>query len=218
MRTNVDSQLQVVYIRIQKMGLLDRDMVNKLEIEALEVRSGLPEPLRILLETYPREAWEADPGFSALIRFWLDRHLMFRRLLDVLQTEAEAALDKNMDAQTYASHLSRYGSMFVGELHGHHSIEDQHYFPQIKGLEKRVEHGFDILDADHHALDAHINGFAASANAVLEAVQTDKALIDPVGQMRDGLGDMARFLDRHLTDEEELVVPILLKHGSAGWS
>ncbi len=208
----------MVYIRIQKMEPFGRDMVNKQEIDALETRSGLPEPLRVLLETYPREAWEADPAFSGLIRFWLDRHLMFRRLLEVMQTEAEAALDKNMDAQTYGMHLSRYGSMFVGELHGHHSIEDQHYFPQIKGLEKRVERGFDILDADHHALDGHINGFAASANAVLAAVQSGTVLIDPVGQMHDGLAEMTRFLDRHLTDEEELVVPILLKHGSAGWS
>ena len=193
-------------------------MVNKAENYALELRTGLPEPLRVLLETYPREAWQADPGFSELIRFWLDRHLMFRRLLGAMQTETEAVLDKKMDARSYGAHLSRYGSMFVGELHGHHSIEDQYYFPKIQGLEQRVTRGFEILDADHHALDGHINEFAGSANAVLEAIHAGKPATDPAGALRDGLSDMSRFLDRHLTDEEELVVPILLKHGSGNWT
>lgn len=193
-------------------------MVNNPKTEALETRTSLPEPLRVLLETYPREAWSADPAFSELIRFWIDRHQMFRKLLQIMQSETESVLDNDMDAQTFAAHLSRYGSMFVGELHGHHSIEDHHYFPKIKGLEARIAHGFDILDRDHHALDGHLSSFAETANGLITAVAEGQSVNDAAGTLRDGLSDMERFLNRHLTDEEELVVPVLLKHGSGTWT
>ena len=48
---------------------------------ALADRKKLPDALRVLLEDYPRDGWELDPGFDGLVRFWLDRHLMFRRLM-----------------------------------------------------------------------------------------------------------------------------------------
>ena len=47
---------------------------------ALGVRAGLPDALRVLLADYPREGWESHPHFTGLVRFWLDRHLMFRPL------------------------------------------------------------------------------------------------------------------------------------------
>jgi len=183
---------------------------------ALERREGLPDALRVLLQDYPREAWEADPNFSALIRFWLDRHLMFRRLLGMMQDETEKSLDRAMEPRTYAAHLSRYGSMFAGELHGHHAIEDAHYFPHLKSLDTRLERGFDILDRDHHDIDAHLAGFADDANAVLRAVGAAGDPVDSIATLRARLADTQRFLDRHLTDEEELVVPVLLKFAPAG--
>lgn len=183
---------------------------------ALERRAGLPDALRVLLEDYPRAAWEADPGFSGLIRFWLDRHLMFRRLTGVMRGEAEAAIDGTMEAGLFAGHLSRYGSMFAGELHGHHMIEDAHYFPHLKGLDRRLGRGFEILDRDHHAIDGHLEAFAESANAVLRAAAAGEAQRDALGAFHGGLTRLEGFLDRHLTDEEDLVVPVLLKHAPAG--
>ena len=183
---------------------------------ALEERSGLPDALRVLLESYPREAWEADPNFSGLIRFWLDRHLMFRRLTATMASEAERALDGDLAPEVFAAHLSRYGSMFAGELHGHHMIEDAHYFPHLKGLDPRLVRGFDILDRDHHAIDAHLQTFADDANAALRAVAARTGHKDATAAFRSGLARLDGFLDRHLTDEEELVVPVLLKHAPAG--
>lgn len=183
---------------------------------ALETRTGLPEALRVLLEDYPRAAWVADPGFSDLIRFWLDRHLMFRRLLEVLASEAENTLDGGIEARIYAAHLSRYGSMLSRELHAHHTVEDQHYFPQLKILDDRIGRGFDILDNDHQAIDGHLADFADEANAVLRAVGEGSAHRDAVAVFRKGVIRLGGFLDRHLTDEEELVVPVLLKYAPAG--
>ena len=83
---------------------------------ALAERDRLPDALRVLLAEYPRDTWEADPGFDGLIRFWLDRHLMFRRLMTELRSGTEALMDRKMDDQRYVALTSRYGGMFVNGL------------------------------------------------------------------------------------------------------
>ena len=186
------------------------------ETERLDTREGLPEALRVLLEDYPREAWEADPGFSGLIRFWLDRHLMFRKLLAAMIERGEATADGKTDPRRFAAELSRLGSLFAGELHGHHMIEDQHYFPRLRGLDAGVAHGFDLLDSDHHDLDAHLATFADNANAAIRDIAEDRPHDGSLVTFLTGLGVTGRFLDRHLTDEEDLIVPVLLKYGSNG--
>ena len=60
----------------------------------LDKRKGLPEALRVLLEEYPRENWSSDRGFNGLIKFWLERHMMFRQLLDSMVNDTQAVLDK----------------------------------------------------------------------------------------------------------------------------
>ena len=136
----------------------------------LETRAGLPEALRVLLADYPRDAWNSDPGFSDLIRFWLERHVMFRRVLEVMRDEAEETADNKIDLPKYASHLARYAGFFTRELHMHHSIEDQHYFPKLMKMDDRIGWGFELLDKDHHALVGHLAGFAEDTNALLAAI------------------------------------------------
>ena len=185
-------------------------------LPALESRDGLPDALRVLLEDYPREAWESDPAFSALIRFWLDRHLMFRRLLAGLDEDTRTMLDGDMDPRAYGARLSRLGGHFLQNLHGHHQIEDAHYFPRLSTLDDRLRRGFEILDRDHHAIDGHLARFADEANAVLRNIEGARPPLAEVETMRRGIARMTGFLDRHLTDEEELIVPVLLKYQPEG--
>jgi len=180
--------------------------------KTLETRTGLPDALRVLLEDYPRESWESHPNFDGLTRFWLERHLMFREILARLQTDAEAMLDRRIAPRAYGQRLSRLGGMFLNELHGHHMIEDHQYFPMLSGRETRLAAGFELLDADHHALDGHLNALADAANAVLRGLGAGDAT-DDTGRLHAALGGFAPFLDRHLVDEEDLVVPVILKHG-----
>ena len=185
-----------------------------LDALGLDRRTGLPDALRVLLADYPREAWANDPGFSPLIRFWLDRHMMFRKLSDRMAGDARAALEGRSDPRAHAAALSRFGGMFVQELHGHHHIEDAHYFPVLSRHDARLERGFALLDADHHALDRHLQAFVSRANAVLQADALTRH--DATGAFLHGLGGFAPLLERHLTDEEDLVVPVLLRHGERG--
>ncbi len=181
---------------------------------ALETRTGLPDALRVLLREYPREGWEQHRHFEGLVRFWMERHLMFREVLDRLNTAAEARLDNRIDAQAFGHQTGRLGGFLLNQLHGHHMIEDEHYFPTLAGMEVRLEHGFDLLDGDHHALDGHIHAMAEGMNATIRAIAEGGGR-DETGRLHIDLQRFTRFLDRHLVDEEELVVPVILKHGPA---
>ncbi|SLN69108.1 hypothetical protein ROJ8625_03599 [Roseivivax jejudonensis] len=173
----------------------------------LERRSGLPDALRTLLESYPRPTWETHPEFEGLVRFWLDRHLMFRKLGTLLREDAEATIDGKMPPEAQRARLARYGTMLVNELHGHHQIEDHHYFPALSGLEPTLIRGFTLLDRDHEAMDGLLDRFASGANDVIGGKSE-------VGPFREQLLAFDSLLDRHLVDEEDLIVPVILKHGA----
>lgn len=172
---------------------------------SLSRRNGLPEALRALVDDYPRSDWPGHSNFDEMVRFWLERHLMFRKLLGQLRADVEAYQDKSLGFESYAPRLQRLGSLFLSELHTHHSVEDHHYFPKIAPLEGSLQRGFDLLDQDHHALDDIMQRFGEMANVVLQG--------NEAGPFYEVLLKFEGFLDRHLTDEEELVVPVLLKHG-----
>lgn len=171
-------------------------------------RDGLPDALRVLLADLPRAGWETHPGFGGLAQFWLERHLLFRRLMDALRSDTEARLDDALTADVFAARVNRLGGMLVGTLHEHHGVEDTVYFPQMQAMEPRLLRGFDILDRDHHALDAWLARFSTSSQAAVD--QPDR---DAVGEFHGELARFAPLLQRHLEDEEDLVVPLILRTG-----
>lgn len=178
---------------------------------ALHLRRALPDEYLILLRDYPRAGWPDHANFNGLAAFWLDRHLGFRAMMTQLRSDAQARLDGTLEARDYAQRLQRIGSRFLGELVGHHQIEDTAYFPQLAAREPRIARGFDLLDSDHHALHALIDGFAEGANALLRAA-TDPAQRAEVGRFAPLLAQFDTMLGQHLTDEEDLVLPVVLKH------
>lgn len=178
--------------------------------DTLEQRLGLPEHLRVLAEKYPRADWQSHSNFDQMTRFWLDRHLMFRDVLDKIQTQTRAYLDRPYDR--YGSEVARYTGFFLNQLHGHHTIEDQHYFPQFNKLDSRLERGFEILDRDHHALDRHINTLSERTNDVLQELHADRDARRVADALLIVQGRFETFLNRHLFDEEEIIVPLVLEY------
>lgn len=176
---------------------------------------GLPEGLRLLLDEFPRAGWAADPNFGGLVRFWLDRHLAFRRQTAALRGAAEALLDRSLEPRAFGGRVSRVGSEFLEHIHGHHGIEDAHFFPLLSAREARLAHGFGMLEADHVALDAHLGAFTDAANGALGVLDRPVDLGGQAGRLLDALVRLDRFLDRHLLDEEDLVVPVILRDGEA---
>ena len=77
-----------------------------------------------------------------------------------------------------------------------------------------MRRGFELLERDHVALHAGIGGIITRANAVLahEAAGADAFSAD-LARFRDAHVDLGRALIRHLDDEEDLVIPLLLERG-----
>lgn len=181
---------------------------------ALEHRAGLPERLRVLAEALPRSGWEANPNFDAMTRFWLDRHLMFRDATGQLLRDGRAFLEAPRDARRHARDTARLAGFLLNQLHGHHSIEDAHYFPALRALDPRLDDGFALLDGDHQALDGHIHGLAETVNAFL-ARHAEADARDRAADLAAALERFEHVLDRHLEDEEDLVVPVILTYAPA---
>lgn len=183
-------------------------MIKSANPLALDQRDSLPDSLRVLADAYPRGEWESHENFNQMIQFWMQRHMMFRQLVTLLNKDAENLMDRKIGFQDYAPRLSHYAGSLLNELHGHHHIEDAHYFPQLITLDRRIEKAFDLLESDHQAMDGLLHGMANGANAVLQGGE--------IGTFRDTLTDFSTLLERHLTDEEDIVVPVVLETGFQG--
>lgn len=171
-------------------------------------RQGLPAELRVLARLYPRSDWHGHANFSDLIAFWLDRHLMFREVIARMQSATEMHLTSPQ--ARFGPEIARYTGFFLNQLHDHHMIEDHHYFPKMNRLDFRLLGAFEMLDADHHALDAEIDALAKATNAVLSQIRAGGA--GEAGPLFEAQARFAGVLDRHLADEEEVIVPVLLKY------
>lgn len=184
----------------------------------LAVRSeALPEDMRILLHDYPRESWENNPGFKQATRNWLGAHEMFRRLSHIVRSETEHYLDRSRSSHDYAARLSHYGDALVRNLHGHHHFENHSYFPELSTADPRFDVGLEILEKDHMALDVVLDSFTKVANRTVKLIQLDeKQARDEAGNLHGVAKTIEAFLARHLSDEEELAVPIILHHRLRG--
>ncbi len=179
-------------------------------------RAGLPEDLLFLVEKYPRETWQAHENVAGMAAFWLQRHAMFREvgglLTDIIADYREGRQTAPEFARRFAPRLQH----FLGELDGHHNIEDHHYFPVFAAAEKRLVRGFEILDADHHAIHTALERNAEAANDFLRALSSDA---DQQRRKADAYAAenhaLVAMLARHLDDEEDLIIPLILDRGVA---
>ena len=174
----------------------------------IATRHGLPDEFLVLARLYPRRVWRDHPDFSDLAAFWLDRHLMFREVLSRMQSATQMHMARAQPR--FGPEIARYTGFFLDQLHAHHTIEDQHLFPQMIPLDARLTRAFDMLDRDHHALSAQIDALATTTNQVLDQIRQGQ--FGEAGPLGDVQAQFKTFLNRHLEDEEEVIVPLLLKY------
>jgi hypothetical protein len=180
-------------------------------------RQGLPKEMQILLRDYPRDARPDHPNSARSIQNWMGAHQMFRQLGEICRSDIELYLNKDREAGDFAGRLGHYGNLLVGNLHGHHTWVDRSFFPELQNADARFESGLDALEADHVAMDDILERFTLGANRVIKLAQLDKAQAHTeAGALHKTSAEIERFLTRHLTDEEDLVVPILLHHKMRG--
>ena len=183
----------------------------------IHTRTGLPTEMQVLLRDYPRDVWSGHDNFAQSIQNWMGAHVMFRRLGEVVRELNEGYLSKDRDTEDFAGRLSYCGNALVANLHGHHTWEDRSFFPELLGADARFEHGLDMLESDHHVLNETLDTFTRQSNRTLMLIQLDESQArEEAAMLRDSTDALEVFLQRHLADEEDLVVPILLHHKMRG--
>jgi hypothetical protein len=189
---------------------------NATDTEALALarRRGWPTELRALLERYPREQWQGHANLGAMARFWLSRHAMFRELATMIQTIEAQFRTGAMPAAEFPRQFVPRLQFLLSQLGAHHQIEDLHYFPIFRAAEARLARGFDVLEGDHHAIHADMARTAETANALLRALSGDADTLRRCGDAYAAAsGALIKGLIRHLDDEEDLIVPLILDRG-----
>lgn len=180
-------------------------------------QDDMPDEMRTLLEEYPRDAWDAHPGFSEKTRHWLGAHQMFRKVSERVRLDTEALLNKDIALGDYVGWLAYFGDGLVRNLHGHHGWEDHSYFPELSAADPRFDAGLEVLEKDHAELDRVLDDFTRQANRVIKLASLDEGAVQSeAGIVHQQSEVIEAFLKRHLSDEEELAVPIVLHHRLRG--
>jgi hypothetical protein len=139
---------------------------------------------------------------------------MFRRLDEIIRSGTETALSERTEAAHFKPWLLQHLRWQLGGLEEHHQVEDLHYFPVFRRAEPRLAPGFELLEHDHAALHTAIGGIIERANAVLVAENPDSASFRAdLARFHDAHVELGGELLRHLDDEEDLVIPLLLERG-----
>jgi iron-sulfur cluster repair protein YtfE (RIC family) len=174
-----------------------------------------PAERRRLLELHPRETWVARPSLETT--FWLEVHARFRRACADLEHLAGDYRVQRCTARELAVLAAPRLAGLLTDLHGHHQVEDFHYFPAFRSAAPRLAAGIDVLERDHGALQRDVaatRGSLLELRASLEADARDGPA-SSLAALRyvTAAGRLCDHLRRHLADEEDLVVPLLLEHG-----
>jgi iron-sulfur cluster repair protein YtfE (RIC family) len=181
---------------------------------ALDSRAGWPEDLRILIDRYPRSDWPTHPNLGELSRFWLDKHDMFRELNGSMLSASRQLEAGTVPPEAFRVWFLPRIRFFLQNLQSHHMMEDHHYFPLLMRMESKLVRGFEVLENDHEAIHT---GLVSLQEAGGELAQ---ALAGPADRTRFAADNMAGHLSaflesltRHLDDEEDLIIPLLLDRG-----
>lgn len=187
------------------------------QTEALFSRAGLPTDLTFLLDKYPRIAWRQSDGLDGMARFWLKRHNFFRELAAMLNKSVTALNEEQVDPVSFAQWFLPRLELLLGELEAHHNVEDMHYFPLLMAEEPRLKRGFDILDSDHHTIHDLLEGNASAGRQFAGALVTGgDAMRFAADHYATESERLLAGLMRHLDDEEDLIIPLLIDRHSAG--
>jgi hypothetical protein len=184
----------------------------KLPQNHVAARDGLPDAIRPTLLEETRSTWKNHPRFAGKASFFMNIH---RQLIDGADWLAEASgqmLDHptgELRDRLHSSNVVGNAKRLIGFAHGHHDIEDNGYFPQFAKLYPQLDRALALLDGDHDVLDASLNG-VDRALAELNAGALDR---DKIAALYNQSSAMKHIMRRHIDDEEEVIIPIFLRHG-----
>ncbi len=176
------------------------------------IRDGLPSAIRPTLLEEAQTDWEKHPRHAGKARFFMNIH---RQLLDGTHQTArtlENLLDRpplDVAKAMGGSNLIASSKRLINFAHGHHEIEDHGYFPQFERLFPGMDRAFALLDEDHKVLDAALQG----AEAGIDTLTQKGVSTDALAELYKNIRALEKIMGRHIADEEEIIIPIFLRHG-----
>lgn len=176
---------------------------NKTSFQPAHIDSKLNPEWLYLHEHAPRSGWSELDGAAG---FWLGVHHSLRHRHVTLEQLGEAILDKRMEWADYRSQMLRTATHHLSNLHTHHHVEDNSYFPRLRRQEPKLAQGFDLLDSDHEDIEQRLKQWQ---KLIIELKRAEMPNIDLAGRMHTAFVAGSDRLMRHLSDEEDLVIPML---------
>ena len=175
-------------------SLAPRHPDSRLEADWLFLYNKLP----------PDQWFAADYAYKT--SGWLKVHTNIRKRQRILTQISEAYIDGEFDWAEYRSQILKRINMHILKLHQHHGVEDDGFFPEFIRMYPQLQAGFEILGRDHEYLNALLDKLQIQNDALAKSEGEDKALAE---QLHETLVKVTDLLQQHLTDEEDLVIPIL---------
>lgn len=175
------------------------------------MRDGLPSAIRPTLLEETQQDWQAHPRFAGKAQFFMNIHRQLLDAADWLAQITEQLLDSPQSTladQINASGIENRAGHLLHFARGHHEIEDHGYFPQFIKLYPNLEKAMALLDGDHLVLDETLNG---TETGIAGIIRTPKR--DDVGLLYRNAAALKKIMHRHITDEEDVIIPIFLRHG-----
>ena len=121
-----------------------------------------------------------------------------------------------MSPATFLPLFQRRMGLLLGELDMHHRVEDDYYFPSFAAAAPKLQKGFDILDNDHGVIHGAIYSLGTASREFIAALSgevsgRDSDALRVAERLAGGIEGFDRTLLRHLEDEEDLIIPLILE-------
>ena len=137
---------------------------------------------------------------------WLKVHTNIRKRQRILVQISESYISGEFDWSEYRSQILKRINMHVLKLHKHHGVEDDGFFPEFVSMYPKLAPAFEILGHDHEYLNELLDKLQIQNDQLARSEVEDKALAEELHKTLVAVTDL---LQQHLTDEEDLVIPIL---------
>ena len=158
-----------------------------------------------LYNKLPPEQWFAA-DYAYKTSGWLKVHTNIRKRQRILTQISDAYISGEFDWSEYRSQILKRINMHVLKLHQHHEVEDEGFFPEFVSMYPKLAPAFEILGHDHEYLNELLDKLQIQNDQLARSEVEDKALAEELHKTLVAVTDL---LQQHLTDEEDLVIPIL---------
>lgn len=175
-------------------SLAPRHPDSRLETDWLFLYNKLP----------PDQWFGADYAYKT--SGWLKVHTNIRKRQRILMQISDAYISGEFDWSEYRSQILKRINMHVLKLHQHHGVEDEGFFPEFVSMYPKLAPAFEILGHDHEYLNELLDKLQIQNDQLARSEVEDKALAE---ELHKTLVAVTALLQQHLTDEEDLVIPIL---------